>query len=127
MNEEGPQPGNKYPYNREDTEEKPREGLERRSSWMRGPSKDSVLLVDTGGDTDTEEKPREDGGRDGRKAATSPEPPGTPRRWKKQEGPSPGASGGSTGDIGGLHPKMLPQSRASINTHTQWSITHKKE
>ena len=59
------------------------------------PSKDSVLLRDRGGDPDTEEKRREDGGRDGREAATSSGPPGTPRSWKRQEGPSPGASGGS--------------------------------
>ena len=44
------------------TEEKPREGSERRSSWMMGglPSKDSVLLRDRRGDPDTEEKPREE-------------------------------------------------------------------
>ena len=57
---------------------------------MRGgpPSKDSVLLRDTRGDSDTEEKPHEDGGRDGREAATSPGPPETPRSWRRQEGPS---------------------------------------
>ena len=43
-------------------------------------------------DSDTEEKPREDEGRDGRAASTSPGMPGAPRSWKRQEGPSPGAS-----------------------------------
>ena len=33
--------------------------------------------------TDTEEKPREDGGRDGREAATSPGTPGAPGSWKR--------------------------------------------
>ena len=46
-------------------------------------------------DTDTEEKPWEDIRRDGRDAATSPGMPGAPRSWKRQEGPSPGASGGN--------------------------------
>ena len=73
-------------------------------------------------DPDTEEKPCEDGGRHGRQAATSPGLPGAPRSWKRQEGPSPGASAGSTGDTGGLHPKMLPQTRASINRHTHNGI-----
>ena len=44
------------------------------------------------GDTDTEEKPREDKGRDGRDAATCPGMLGAPRSWKRQEGSSPGAS-----------------------------------
>ena len=51
-----------------------------------------VLIRDRRGDTDTEEKLREDGGRDGRDAATSPGMPGVPRSWKRQGGPSPGAS-----------------------------------
>lgn len=53
------------------------------------PSKDSVLLRDRRGDEDTEQKPREDGGRDGREAATRRppvghqlEPPETARGWK---------------------------------------------
>ena len=46
---------------------------------------------------DTEEEPREDGGRDGRDAATSPATPGAPRSWKRREGPSPGASAGERG------------------------------
>lgn len=41
---------------------------------------------------DTEEKPREDGGRDRRDAAPGPGMPGTPRSWKRQEGSPPGAS-----------------------------------
>ena len=49
------------------------------------------------GDTDTEEKPRGDGGRDGREAATSP---GTdawsPQKLEELEGPSPEASAGSS-------------------------------
>ena len=87
---------------------------------------DSVLLKSSG-ETDTEEKPHEDGGRDRREAATSPGLPGTPRSWRRQEGPSPGASAGSTGDVGGLHPKMLPQSRASIDTHNGISGIRKSE
>jgi len=83
---------------------------------MRGPSKDSVLLRDTRRDPDTE-KTREGRGRDGRKAATSPEPPGALRSCKRQKGPSPGASAGSTGDIGGLYPKMLPP-KQSLHKYT---------
>ena len=54
---------------------------------MRGPSKDSVLLVDTGGDTDTEEKPWEDRGSDWREVATSPGLPGAPKSWKSRKDP----------------------------------------
>ena len=60
---------NTCPSNREDTQEKPWAGSERRFSWRRGgpPSKDSVFLRDRRGDPDTEEKPlemgREMGGR----------------------------------------------------------------
>ena len=45
-------------------------------------------------------------GRDGREAATSPGTPGAPRSWKRQEGPSPGASGGSS-TLGHLDLKCL--------------------
>lgn len=42
----------------------------------------------------TEETPGEDRGRDVREEATSPGKPGARRSWKRQEGPSAGASGG---------------------------------
>lgn len=44
------------------------------------------------GDTDTEEKPHEDEDRHRRDAVTSPGSPGAFRSWKRQEGPSSGAS-----------------------------------
>ena len=43
----------------------------------------------------TEETPGEDRGRDGREEAMSPGTPGAHRSWKRQKGPSAGASGGS--------------------------------
>lgn len=41
-------------------------------------------------------RPCEDAGRDWRDEATSPEAPGAPGSWKRQEGPIRGASRGST-------------------------------
>ena len=49
-------------------------------------------------------------GRDGREEATSPGTPGAPRSWKRREGPSPGASGGTAAlghlDLRRLVPRM---------------------
>nr|XP_060148125.1 probable bifunctional dTTP/UTP pyrophosphatase/methyltransferase protein isoform X3 [Globicephala melas] len=70
------------------------------SSCKPGPSKRQKRR-----DTDTE-KPQEDRGRDRRDAATSPGTPGAPRSWKRREGPSPGASGGSAA-LGHLDLKRL--------------------
>ena len=57
--------------------------LEVRSSWVRVALNpiDKVLIRDKRGETDTE-KPREDGGSDGRDAAASLGTPGTPRLEK---------------------------------------------
>ena len=50
---------------------------------------------------------------DRREAATSPGTPGAPRSWKRREGPSPGASGGSAA-LGRLDLRRLV-SRTGIN------------
>ena len=50
-------------------------------------SKDSVLIRDRRGHVDTEEKPHEDGGRDGREAATSPGTPGAPEAERGRRDP----------------------------------------
>ena len=69
--------------------------LEVRSSWVRVALNpiERVLMRDNRGETDTEEKPREDRGRDGRDAATSLGTPGAPRSWKRREEHYPGAFG----------------------------------
>lgn len=54
-----------------------------------------ILVRDGREETDTEQRPGKDGGRDGSAAAPSPGAPGTPGRRKQQEGPS-GASRGSS-------------------------------
>ena len=70
-----------------------RGGSERRSSWVRGALRPM-----------TEEKPRGDGGRDRRDAATSPGMPGAPRAGRGRKAPlwsmwrerSPGIPGPQT-------------------------------
>lgn len=46
-----------------------------------------VLIRNIGGDTDAEEKPCEEGGRDGRDATTSPGTPGAPEPGRMRKDP----------------------------------------
>lgn len=68
-------------------------GSEMRLSWMRvAPNPGTgVLTRDGRGETqtDTEEKPRGDGGRDGRDPATCPGPPAAPRAGRGRKEPPP--------------------------------------
>jgi hypothetical protein len=65
-------------------------GLEMRPSWTRvALDTVTVSLQETEGDTDTEETPCEDGGRDWSDGARS-QAQLDPRSWKRQEGPCPG-------------------------------------
>ena len=118
----GRQANNQNPHNRQDTEEKPREGSERRSSWMRGTSiQGQCPPKERSGETDTEENPREDGRRDGRKAAT----------WRPQKLQEAGRTlpwslcREHRGCRGPAPQNVAP--KQSLNRHTQWSISHKEE